>query len=261
MKSALTANRATESYKAALDADGNPREDAQVAEITGLLGDLSTWPAGHRVFVRREPLHPRYAKDASAYETKHEVRLQAFATNTPGRQPAWLDCRHRTHARVESKIRDGKDGGLNRFPSRLMKINQAWLTVTALACDLGNWIQLLALSGTNLAKAIPKTLRYRFLHVPAVLVRGQRKRRLKFPSTWPWAHEIVTAPPPTGPAPPHLTSANRRAEHREETNPQPSGPVEPGATDATVDARARSHHAPSGNERGHHERKINSLSS
>jgi hypothetical protein len=180
-------------WQAALDADGNPREDAQVAEITGLLGDLSTWPAGHRVFVRREPLHPRYAKDASAYETKHEVRLQAFATNTPGRQPAWLDCRHRTHARVESKIRDGKDGGLNRFPSRLMKINQAWLTVTALACDLRNWLQLLALSGTNLAKAIPKTLRYRFLHVPAVLVRGQRKRRLKIPSTWPWAHEIVTA--------------------------------------------------------------------
>jgi hypothetical protein len=74
-----------------------------------------------------------------------------------------------------------------------MKINQAWLTVTALACDLRNWLQLLALSGTNLAKAIPKTLRYRFLHVPAVLVRGQRKRRLKIPSTWPWAHEIVTA--------------------------------------------------------------------
>ena len=29
--------------------------------------------------------------------------------------------------------------------------------------------------------------------MPAVVVRGQRKRRLKIPSTWPWAHEIVTA--------------------------------------------------------------------
>lgn len=183
----------TPAWQAVLDTDGNARENAVVAEITGLLGDLKTWPAGHRVFVRREPLHPRYAKDASAYETEHGVRLQAFATNTPGRQPAWLDCRHRTHARVESKIRDGKDGGLNRFPSRLMKINQAWLAVTALACDLRNWLQLLALSGTALAKAIPKTLRYRFLHVPAVLVRGQRKRKLKIPRTWPWADEIVTA--------------------------------------------------------------------
>jgi hypothetical protein len=44
-----------------------------------------------------------------------------------------------------------------------------------------------------MATATPKTLRYRFLHVPAVLVRGQRRRRLKIPRTWPWAAQIVTA--------------------------------------------------------------------
>jgi Transposase DDE domain group 1 len=179
-------------WEAALDSDGEARENAQVAEITGLLGDLSAWPDGHRVFVRREPLHPRYVKDASVYETEHGVRLQTFATNTPGRRPAWLDCRHRTHARVETKIRDSKAESLNRFPSRHMRINQAWLAVTALACDLRNWLQLLACDG-EMAKAIPKTPRYRFLHVPAVLVRGQRRRRLKIPKTWPWASEIVTA--------------------------------------------------------------------
>ncbi|MFG2405792.1 hypothetical protein ACGFR8_15940 [Streptomyces brevispora] len=43
------------------------------------------------------------------------------------------------------------------------------------------------------AKATPKTLRYRILHVPARLVRGQRKRRLKLPSTWPWATAIIRA--------------------------------------------------------------------
>jgi hypothetical protein len=153
---------------------------------------MSTWPDGHRVFVRREPLHPRYVKDASAYEIEHGVRLQTFATNTPGRRPAWLDCRHRTHARVETKIRDSKAESLNRFPSRHMRINQAWLAVTALACDLRNWLQLLACDG-EMAKATPKTLRYRFLHVPAALARGQRRRRLKIPRTWPWAREIVTA--------------------------------------------------------------------
>ncbi|MCX4429475.1 transposase [Streptomyces mirabilis] len=73
-----------------------------------------------------------------------------------------------------------------------MKINQAWLAVTALACDLRAWLQLLALDG-EMAKATPKTLRYRFLHVPAVIVRGQRKRRLKIPRTWPWADEITAA--------------------------------------------------------------------
>jgi Transposase DDE domain group 1 len=179
-------------WETAVDGDGEPRAKAQVAEITGLLGDLSAWPAGHRVFVRREPLHPRYVKDASAYEIEHGVRLQTFATNTPGHQAAWLDCRHRTHARVETKIRDSKAESLNRFPSRHMKINKAWLAVTALACDLRNLLQLLACDG-EMAKATPKTLRYRFLHVPAVLVRGQRRRRLKIPGTWPWAKEIVTA--------------------------------------------------------------------
>lgn len=179
-------------WQAAVDTDGTARADAQVAEITGLLGDLSTWPKGHRVFVRREPLHPRYAKDASAYEKKYNVRLQAFATNTPGHHAAWLDCRHRTHARVESKIRDGKAESLNRFPSRWMRINQAWLAVTALACDLRCWLRLLACTG-EMAKAVPKTLRYRFLHVPAVIVRGQRRRRLKIPASWPWANEIVEA--------------------------------------------------------------------
>ncbi|MCO8307125.1 transposase [Streptomyces sp. RKCA744] len=33
----------------------------------------------------------------------------------------------------------------------------------------------------------------RLLHVPAVLVRGQRRRRLKIPRTWPWAEQIVEA--------------------------------------------------------------------
>ena len=179
-------------WQAAVDADGTARENAQVAEITGLLGDLATWPKGHRVLVRREPLHPRYARDASAYEKQYNVRLQAFATNSRSGQAAWLDCRHRSHARVETKIRDSKAESLNRFPSRWTRVNQAWLTVTAIAADLRCWLQLLACAG-DMAKATPKTLRYRFLHVPAVIVHGQRRRRLKIPASWPWAEQIATA--------------------------------------------------------------------
>lgn len=179
-------------WQAALQADGTVREKAFAVEVTGLLGDLQTWPKGHRVFVRREPLHPRYAKDANAYEREHGVRLTAFATNTPGRQAAWLDLRHRAHARVEPKIRDSKAESLARFPSRFMKVNQAWLAVTALACDLRAWLQLLGCQG-DMARATPKTLRYRLLHVPAAVVRGQRRRRLKIPRTWPWAEQVVEA--------------------------------------------------------------------
>jgi hypothetical protein len=37
--------------------DGEVREGAQVAELTDLV-DLSDWPDGIRLIVRREPLHP-----------------------------------------------------------------------------------------------------------------------------------------------------------------------------------------------------------
>ncbi|WP_043465270.1 IS1380 family transposase [Kitasatospora sp. MBT66] len=171
---------------------GQAREDAFVADITGLLGDLTGWPQRHRVIARKEPLHPRYLKDASAYETTKQARYQTFATNSRRRQIAHLDARHRKHARVEPKIRDQKASGMGLLPSREMNVNAAWLTATAIAADLRAWLQLLALDGEN-AKATPKTLRYRILHVPARLVRGQRKRHLKLPATWPWAAAILRA--------------------------------------------------------------------
>ena len=46
------------------------------------------------------------------------------------------------------------------------------------------WLKLLALDG-GLARAKPKTLRYRVLHTAARLARGGRKRRLKIQATWP----------------------------------------------------------------------------
>jgi Transposase DDE domain group 1 len=62
-----------------------------------------------------------------------------------------------------------------------------------IAADLIAWTRLLALTGdaTVLAACEPKALRYRFLHVPARLVNGQRRRRLKIPESWPWAAAIV----------------------------------------------------------------------
>src|ERR1700738_131075 len=46
-----------EDWVPALDQDGSEREHGQVVELTHLL-DLSTWPKGSRVIVRRERPHP-----------------------------------------------------------------------------------------------------------------------------------------------------------------------------------------------------------
>ena len=62
-------------------------------------------------------------------------------------QLAFLEARHRAHARVEDRIRHAKDSGLGRFPSREFAINQAWLQVVTLAADLTAWLRLLALPG------------------------------------------------------------------------------------------------------------------
>ena len=59
-------------------------------------------------------------------------------------------------------------------------------------CILPAWLKLIALDG-DLARAEPKTLRYRLLHAAARLVRGGRRRTLKIAANWPWAEEIVTA--------------------------------------------------------------------
>ena len=104
----------------------------------------------------------------------------------------FLEARHRAHARVEDRIRHAKDSGLGRFPSREFKINQAWTMIAAISADLIAWLRLLALTG-DLAKAEPKALRYRLLHVPARLTHGARRRRLRLPETWPWAKAMVEA--------------------------------------------------------------------
>ena len=54
------------------------------------------------------------------------------------------------------------------------------------------WTQQLLLSG-DLAKAEPKTLRYRLLHVAARLTRGQRRLWLRIQRTWPWANDLAAA--------------------------------------------------------------------
>jgi hypothetical protein len=109
-----------------------------------------------------------------------------------GHQPDPIFERDRVHARVENAIRTGKDAGLGHFPSFDYQVNAAWLTASMTGQILLAWLKLLALDG-NLAKAGPKTLRYRVLHAAARLVRGGRKRRLKIQATWPWAGAITAA--------------------------------------------------------------------
>ncbi len=181
-------------WQVACNADGDLREHADVVEVTDVL-DLSRWTTtcpGMRVIVRRELPHPGATLDA--FEIRDGYRYQAFTTNTARGQLAFLDARHRAHARVEDRIRTGKDTGLGRMPSRHEAINTVWLELALIAADLLALSQsMLLVDEPDLAKAEPKTLRYRLLHTAARITRGQRKVFLRLAEHWPWALALALA--------------------------------------------------------------------
>jgi hypothetical protein len=167
--------------------DGEPRDGAQVAELTDLV-DTSGWPEGTRLIVRREPLHP--GAQHSLFPST-EFRYWGHYTDQPG-DPASLDATMRAHAHVEDHIRRLKDSGLCRFPFTDLDANRAWLATVAFAADLVRWFQLLCLTG-HLARAEPKTLRWRLWHAPARLVRHARRDIVRILDGWPDAPAIIAA--------------------------------------------------------------------
>ena len=134
---------AGDAWIAALDQDGSARENGEVCEITGMV-DLSAWPEGSRLIVRRERPHP----GAQLSFTDHDgYRFQAILTDQPDPEIAVLECRHRQHAHVEDRIRDDKDTGLSKFPFKEFALNEVWLEIVMFAHDLIVWTQTLALTG------------------------------------------------------------------------------------------------------------------
>ncbi len=123
--------------------------------MTGLL-NLSCWPAGMRVIVRKERPHPGAQlriTDADGH------RITAFATNTSRGQLADLELRHRRRARCEDRIRVAKDTGLTNLPLHDFTQNQIWCAIVALACELTAWMQMLTLQGHQARRWEPKRLR------------------------------------------------------------------------------------------------------
>jgi hypothetical protein len=177
-----------DAWVVALAQDGTERENGEVAEITEMV-DLSAWPDGSRLIVRRERPHP----GAQLSFTDHDgYRFQAILTDQDDRDIAVLECRHRQHAHVEDRIRDDKDTGLSKFPFKAFALNEVWLEIVMLAHDLIIWTQALTLDG-ELAKAEPKRLRYQLLHVAGRLAFSGRRAKLHLQDSWPWTEQLLAA--------------------------------------------------------------------
>ena len=174
----------------AYDADGQPRDGAAVAELTGLL-NLAGWPPGMRVIVRRERPHPGAQLRITDVDGN---RITAFATNTRRGQHADLELRHRRRARCEDRIRIAKDTGLANLPLHDLDQNRIWCALVSLACELTAWMQMLAYPEHAARRWEPKRLRLRLLSAPGSLARHARRQRLHLPTRHPWTELILHLP-------------------------------------------------------------------
>jgi len=171
----------------AIQQDGEERDGAGVCELVGL--DLSRWPAGTRAIARRERPHPGAQLSFSDVDGH---RFQVFITDQDDDDLADLEARHRAHARVEDRIRAAKDTGLVGLPFSAYVANEAWMQLILIAQDLLAWSQRLCFSG-ELARAEPKTFRYRVLHTAARITRSARRTTLRISKAWPWSIELSLA--------------------------------------------------------------------
>lgn len=174
-------------WQVAYDSGGGVREGAWVAELTGLL-DLTGWPPGMRVIVRKERPHPGAQLRITDVDG---LRVTAFATNTARGQLPDLELRHRRRARCEDRIRTAKDTGLSNLPLHDMDQNRIWCAVVALACELTAWLQMLALTGNDARRWEPKRLRLRLFSVAGRLARSARRVVLHLNTAGRWTHLLL----------------------------------------------------------------------
>ena len=175
-------------WEPAYDADGRLRPGAWVAELTALF-DLTSWPTGMRVIVRKERPHPGAQLRITDLDGH---RITAFVTNTTRGQLAALELRHRRRARCEDRIRCAKDTGLTNLPLHDFAQNQIWCAIVALAADLTAWTQTLALTGHEARRWEPKRLRLRLFSIPARAARTGRRRILRISRGWSWSELLIS---------------------------------------------------------------------
>jgi hypothetical protein len=176
-----------DAWTPALTQDGLLRNRAAVAELTE-HADMSGWPEGTRLIVRREPLHP--GAQGSLFPSLM-FRYWGHYTDSDLDLVA-ADVDMRGHARVEDNIRRLKDSGAARFPFSDLDANRAWLDTVCFADALVRWFQLLCMPG-RLANAEPKTMRWAIWHTPARIIRHARQHVVRILDRWPTTGEILAA--------------------------------------------------------------------
>ncbi|MGH9895641.1 MAG: transposase, partial [bacterium] len=117
-------------------------------------------------------------------------------TNDHQASPVALESEHRHKANVEAGMRELKSNfGLHALRKHGFMANWAWLLLVCLGHNLCCWTQTLGRleAGRDGSDLRAKRLRYRYLVVPALLVRSARQMMLKLRADYPFLRRFLVA--------------------------------------------------------------------
>lgn len=167
-----------------------------VDKAEGEVAEFGYRLAGGRVFrryiVKRIMIEPG---EQASLETGG-YRYWVFVTNDHHHTSAHLESEHRHKADVEAGMRELKSNfGLGTIRKHGFMANWVWLLLLCLGHNLCRWVQQLGClaAGRDGADLRAKRLRYRFLVVPALLVRSGRQLTLKLPAAYPHHRSFLDA--------------------------------------------------------------------
>ena len=155
---------------------------------------------GYRMSHDKRNVFRRYVVKRIAVNVGEQMEIETgsyhywvLVTNDHATDAATLESEHRHKAQVESGMRELKENfGLDVLRKNSFMANWAWLVIVATALNLTRWSQLLgALDRDGDLRA--KRLRYRYLNIPAVLVRSGRRLVLQLQHSYPLFDRFVAA--------------------------------------------------------------------
>jgi hypothetical protein len=164
-------------------------KDGEVAEFGYRLKEGRRF---RRYIVKRAEIPP--GAQASLWEGGY--RYWVFVTNDHTSEPGILEWEHRQKATVETGMAELKSNfGLRAFRKHGFMANWAWLLIVCLGHNLCCWAQHLGAlgGGRDEGELRAKRLRYRYLHIPAMLVRSARGTTIRLRSDYPYLRRFLAA--------------------------------------------------------------------
>ncbi len=174
---------------------GIPDEDftSCIDDKQGEVAEFGYRLAHDRLFRRYVLKRIAIAPGEQATLEEAGYRYWVFVTNDHTTDAPTLESEHRHKALVEGGMRELKENfGLDVLRKHGFMANWAWLLVVATGLNLCRWTQLLGKIDPD-RDLRAKRFRFRYLSVPAMLVRSGRRLMLKLAGSYPLLDRFVAA--------------------------------------------------------------------